>query len=39
MHSAHLEEEDAADDEDPESDDPSGIEGVIEEFIVHVAGQ
>ena len=34
---AHLEEEDAGDDEDPESDDPSGIEGVTEEFMVHLA--
>ena len=34
---AHLEEEDAGDSEDPESDDPSGIEGVTEEFMVHLA--
>ena len=34
---AHLEEENAGDDEDPESYDPSGIEGVTEEFMVHLA--
>ena len=33
---AHLEEEFASDDEDPESHDPSGIEGVTKEFIVHL---
>ena len=33
----HLEEEDTGDDEDQESDNPSGIEGVTEEFMVHVA--
>ena len=37
MHLAHLEEEDARDDEDQESDDPSGIKGVTEEFMVHLA--
>ena len=37
VHLAHLEEEDAGDDEDPESDDPSGIEGVTKEFMVHLA--
>ena len=37
MHLAHLEEEDAGNDEDPESDDPSGIEGVTEEFMAHLA--
>ena len=37
MHLAHLEEEDANDDEDPESDNPSGIEGVTEEFMVCLA--
>ena len=37
MHLAHLEEEDASDDEDQESDDPSRIEGVTEEFMVHLA--
>ena len=34
---AHLKEEDTSDNEDPESDDPSGIEGVTEEFMVHLA--
>ena len=34
---AHLEEEDASDDEDPESDDPGRIKGVTEEFMVHLA--
>ena len=34
---AHLEEEDAGDGKDPESDDPGGIEGVTEEFMVHLA--
>ena len=37
MHLTHLEEEDAGNGEDPESDDPSGIEGVTEEFLVHLA--
>ena len=32
-----LEEEDADDGEDPESDDPDGIEGVMEEFMVQLA--
>ena len=32
--SAQLEEEDAADGKDPESDDPGGIEGVMEEFMI-----
>ena len=32
-----LEEEDANDGEDPESDDPDGIEGVMEEFMVWLA--
>ena len=32
-----LEEEDAGDDEDQESDDPSGIEAVTEEFMVCLA--
>ena len=32
----HLEEEDASNDEDQESDDPSGIKGVMEEFMVHL---
>ena len=30
----HLEEEEADDGKDPESDDPGGIEGVTEEFMV-----
>ena len=34
---AHLEEEDTGDDEDQESDNPGGIEGVTEEFMVHLA--
>ena len=33
----HLEEEDASDDEDQESDDPSRIKGVTEEFMVCLA--
>ena len=33
----YLEEEDASDDEDQESDDPGRIEGVTEEFIVCLA--
>ena len=37
VHLAHLEEEDAGDGKDPESDDPSGIEGVTEEFMVYLA--
>ena len=37
VHLAHLEEEDAGDGKDPESDDPGGIEGVTEEFMVHLA--
>ena len=32
-----LEEEDANDREEPESDDPDGIEGVTEEFMVRLA--
>ena len=32
-----LEEEDADDGEDPESDDPDGIKGVMEEFMVQLA--
>ena len=32
-----LEEEDTNDGEDPESDDPDGIEGVMEEFMVQLA--
>ena len=34
---AHLEEEDASNDEDQESDDPSRIEGVTEKFMVCLA--
>ena len=34
---AHLEEEGADDGKDPESDDPGGIEGVTEEFLVQLA--
>ena len=34
---AQLEEEDADSDEDPESDDPDGIEGVMEEFMIWLA--
>ena len=33
----HLEEEGTSDDEDQESDDPSGIKGVTEEFMVCLA--
>ena len=34
---AQLEEEDTNDGEDPESDDPNGIKGVTEEFMVWLA--
>ena len=34
VHLAQLEEEDADDSEDPESDDPNGLKGVMEEFMV-----
>ena len=37
MHLAHLEEEDTRSNEDKESNDPSGIEGVTGEFMVHLA--
>ena len=37
MHLAHLEEEDAGDEEDQESDNPDRIEGVTEEFMVCLA--
>ena len=37
MHLAHLEEEDAGDSKDPVTDDPSGIEGLTEKFMVHLA--
>ena len=32
-----MEEEDADDGDDPESDDPNGLEGVMEEFMVQLA--
>ena len=38
IHLAQLEEEDINDGEDPESDDPDGIKGVTEEFMVWLAG-
>ena len=34
---AHLEEEVAGDGEDPDNDDPGGIKGVTEEFMVQLA--
>ena len=34
VHLAQLEEEDADDGKDPESDDPNGLKGVMEEFMV-----
>ena len=34
MHLAQSEEEDVHDGEDPESDDPGGIKGVMEEFMI-----
>ena len=37
VHLAHLEEEDTSSNEDQESYDPRGIEGVMEEFMVHLA--
>ena len=37
VHLAQLEEEDADDGEDPESDDPGRIEGVMEEFMIQLA--
>ena len=37
VHLAQLEEEDANDGEEPESDDPDGIEGVTEKFMVWLA--
>ena len=37
VHLAHLEEEDTSDDEDQESDDPSGIKGITKEFMVCLA--
>ena len=38
IHLAQLEEEGANDGKDPESDNPDGIEGVTEEFMVWLAG-
>ena len=37
VHLAQLEEEDADDGDDPESDDPNGLKGVMEEFMVQLA--
>ena len=37
IHLAHLDEEEAEDGKDPDSDDPGGIEGVMEEFMVQLA--
>ena len=37
IHLAQLEEEDADDAKGPESDDPGGIKGVMEEFMVQLA--
>ena len=37
IHLAQLEEEDANDREEPESDDPDGFKGVIEEFMIQLA--
>ena len=37
VHLAHLEKEDASGNEDQESDNPGGIEGVMEEFMVCLA--
>ena len=37
VHMAHLEEEDTGNDEDQESDNPGGIEGVTKEFMVYLA--
>ena len=34
VHLAHLEEEDVGNGKDPESNDPGGIEGMMEEFMV-----
>ena len=36
MHLVHLDEEDTGRDEDEESNDPSRIEGVTKEFMVHL---
>ena len=37
VHLAQLKEEDADDGKDPESDDPGGIKGVTEEFMIQLA--
>ena len=37
IHLAQLEEEDGDDSDNPESDDPNGLEGVMEEFMVQLA--
>ena len=37
MHLVHLEEEDTGRNKDEGSDDPDGIDGVTEEFMVHFA--
>ena len=37
MHLAHFEEDDAGRDEDEESNNQGGIEGVTKEFMVHLA--
>ena len=37
VHLVHLEEEDTSNDEDQESDNPGGIKGVTEEFMVQLA--
>ena len=37
IHLAHLDEEEVEDGKDSESDDPGGIEGVTEEFMVQLA--
>ena len=37
MHLTQLEEEDVGNGKDPESDDPGGIEGMTEEFMVQLA--
>ena len=37
VHLAHLEEEDVGSDKEKESDDPGGIKGVTEEFMVCLA--
>ena len=36
IHLAHLEEESTEKDEEVNSEDPDGIEGVMEEFMVHL---